>query len=99
MGFERIDLFFVLQEVIGPILTQLLDHLLVPLCLSKVIGAALFPADYFRRSIILRFSFLIYFGLIMALRVLKLALFTVIRIHNEFRDSRYLLGTELANNP
>ena len=96
LGFERLDVVFVFGQIIGPILLQLLDQLLVPYFLGKIAGLC-FQGDYLVQSCIMRFAYIAYLAIRLAYRALTYAARLVVRMHNEFRDSRYLLGTELAN--
>ena len=96
LGFERLDVVFVFGQIISPILLQLLDQLLVPYFLGKLAGL-FFPGDYLVQSCIMRFAYIAYLALRLAYRAMVYLIKLVIKMHNEFRDSRYLLGTELAN--
>jgi hypothetical protein len=95
LGIERIDVAFIFGEVITPIALQLLDQLLVPYFLGKLVG--LFFADYLLKSCLMRFAYVAYLAFRLLCRMAAFVVRLIVRIHNEFRDARYLLGTELAN--
>ena len=96
LGFERLDVLFVFGQIISPILLQLLDQLLVPYFLGKMAGL-FFPGDYLVQSCIMRFTYIAYLAMRLAYRAIVSLTRQLVKMHNEFRDSRYLLGTELAN--
>jgi hypothetical protein len=96
MGFERLDVTFVIGQIISPILITLLDHLLVPFLFSRI--ALLFCADdYLTRTYISRWAYVVYMGADIGRHLLLWLVSGVIKAHNDIRDSIYLLGTELAN--
>jgi hypothetical protein len=95
-GFERIDFTFTLFHVMVPILTTLLDHLLIPYCLARFVGLW-YLDSYLQRSLIMRYSFCLYFTLRLAIQSYGYLVEKLRKLHNDIRDSRYLLGTELNN--
>ena len=95
-GFDLVNFNFTLHGVILPLMINLLDHLLVPYCAARLIG--LFYLDsYPLRTLIMRYSFLIYFLLRATVASYGFVKEKIIKLHNDIRDSRYLLGTELNN--
>lgn len=95
-GFERIDFIFILTKLIFPLLLIMLDHLCVPYCLGKTLGL-FFSESYLYRSLIMRYSFAVYFILRQLIESYEIIKERIIKLHNDIRDSRYLLGTELNN--
>lgn len=95
-GFERIDFSFTFFNVIVPLTTTLLDHLVIPYCGARILGL-FFLHSYYQRSLIMRYSFFHYFVLRFTLRSYDYVYEKVMKLHNDIRDSRYLLGTELNN--
>lgn len=94
-GFAQFDAATTLRRVIVPVVARLLDFLLVPYFLARL--ACLFLQSYLLRTVLVRFSIHIYITvrvLIFAARHVYLYLTT---LHNELRDSRYLIGTKLTN--
>jgi len=95
-GILGMDLTFVFNEIVFPVLFALGDFIIIPYFISRFIGI-LITEDYQTRSLLVRYSFMTF----ALLRIAGHALFnmsTYIRkLHNDIRDSRYLVGTELTN--
>jgi hypothetical protein len=95
-GFERIDFTFTMVQVTLPVFVFLLDHLLIPYCLARLVGL-LFLESYMLRSLIMRYSFAVYLIVRLLFRSYGFIKAKLIKLHNDIHDSRYLLGTELKN--
>jgi flagellar biosynthesis component FlhA len=96
MGFSRIEFMAILCGIILPIVTLLLDMLIFPYFAARVL--CLFATEsYVKRTLFVRFSFLACCMLKLAWKGVGSLKVAVINLHNEIRDSRYLLGTELKN--
>jgi hypothetical protein len=98
-GITNIDVVYIIKEIFLPILILLLDHLVIPYFFGRLIGLVIGiqVEKYTIRTLICRYSFLTY--IILKLFIWSMyKLYNILRkLHNEIRDSRYLLGTELTN--
>jgi hypothetical protein len=94
-GVANIELKFITFEIIIPTITWLLDFLLIPYFISRLI--CYFITSYTIQTIIVRYSFLVYFVLRITVFVSKKMYISLEALHNEMRDTRYLVGTELTN--
>ena len=95
-GFERIDFTFTLVQVVVPVIVTLLDHLLIPYCIARFLGL-LYLHSYLQRSLIMRYSFSLYFILRLSIDNYGYMQAKLRKLHDDLRDSKYLLGTELNN--
>ena len=94
-GFAQFNALSCLRHVVAPTLLVLCDLLLVPYFCARL--ACMFLSSYLLRTLLVRFSYHAY----VALRVVTylsyhLAAYLV-KLHNEVRDSKYLIGTKLTN--
>ena len=94
-GVANVEARFILFDIITPILIWLSDFLFIPYFLSRLLS--LFIDSYETQSLMVRFSFLIYFFLRIFNEFSKVILKNVMMLHDSIRDSRYLVGTELTN--
>lgn len=95
-GFVGVDLPYILRNIMAPIFLYILDRLVIPFFLARTAGLC-FTQSYFTRTVIMRFSFLLYFTarlLVVAAGYLRVY---IAKTHTEILDSRYLVGTELNN--
>jgi hypothetical protein len=94
-GFIQFEFFHFLKRLFFPILLPLMDLIFIPYCFAK--SAGMLMDSYLYRTMMIRYCIHIY----ICLRVLWYVVFTsfqyAINLHNEIRDNRYLLATELTN--
>lgn len=95
-GFLGVEFFVILRNIILPIIVALLDMILIPYFVARMICLAS-DWNYLQRSLIVRFSFACYVGMRACWFGLVSLKTKILSMHNEIRDSRYLLGTELKN--
>lgn len=94
-GIVLFDATNCIQRIILPVMVVLLDFLLVPYFTARV--ACMFIQSYFLRVILVRYCYHTYI-VIRALCYLVYSLTTyLIALHNEIRDTKYLIGTTLTN--
>jgi hypothetical protein len=94
-GFAQFDASLCLRRIVIPVTLRLLDLLLTPYCLARC--ASVLTSSYVVRTAMVRYCYHAYiiawvasFGAFRAVAVL-------VKLHNEVRDSKYLIGTRLAN--
>lgn len=95
LGFQRIDIQYIFQEIISPVAILVMDLLAFPYTTGKLFS--LFSESYSTRSLIMRYSFITFLSLVVAFHAAFYMAKLVKHMHDEFRDSRYLLGTNLTN--
>mmetsp|Transcript_13517 Transcript_13517/g.20306 ORF Transcript_13517/g.20306 Transcript_13517/m.20306 type:complete len:1060 (-) Transcript_13517:77-3256(-) len=95
-GFSGVDFTFILVEIICPILMFLIDRLVLPYFFARILGLACVDS-YAYRTLVMRFSFPLYFVSQFVFMGIARVKHAVINLHNDIRDSMYLLGTELKN--
>ncbi|CAM8935336.1 unnamed protein product [Rhodiola kirilowii] len=95
-GFSRLRLFWVLQEIVSPIMMNLLTALCVPYVLARGIFP-IFGYPLTVNSLIYRFAWLacLFIGLVFFGAKRFRLWFTT--LHNCIRDDRYLIGRRLHN--
>lgn len=100
-GIRRADFNFIFTELIIPIMTILLDYLLVPyffgVSVGKMSGLLEFEMSFQLQNLCVRFSYGVY-------ALLNLINFIICvlweygkRKYNEIKDAKYLLARELTN--
>ena len=94
-GFAQFDAWSTFINVIVPVTRRLFDLLLVPFFAART--ASIFIQSYLLRTILVRFSVHIYIGLRILFYVIRQVYQYLVTLHNEVRDSRYLIGTKLTN--
>jgi hypothetical protein len=94
-GFAQFDAGTTLFKVVLPVTATLLDFLLVPYFLARV--ACLFVQSYLLRTVLVRFSIHIYIVMRVLIFAVRHVYTYLTTLHNELRDSRYLIGTKLTN--
>lgn len=94
-GFAQFDAALSLQRVVYPVLLRLLDLLLVPYFFARCL--CLVTPSYYLRTIILRYCFHVYIAALVFMHAGYHVIGAVIKLHNEVRDSKYLIGTKLTN--
>ena len=94
-GFAQFDAWETLIHVIIPVIVKLLDLILVPFFLART--ATIFIQSYFMRTLLVRFSLHLYIVLRIVFFVIRQVYTYLVTLHNEVRDSRYLIGTKLTN--
>eukprot|EP01041_Mallomonas_annulata_P006604 gene6604-13369_t len=96
-GLTNLDVYFILNKIFFPILIILLDHLVTPFFFARLLGMCIGMNSYVTKTLLVRFSFSFYVFLKLSWWG-SLKLYAMLKkLHNEIRDSRYLLGTELTN--
>lgn len=94
-GFVNIDFVYILTHIIIPLMFELMDMICIPYFTARFIG--LFIDSYVVQSLLVRFSFVTYL-LLKLLWIGTVYLYAhLVKLHNEIRDSRYLLDMELQN--
>lgn len=94
--FNRLlDIKLIVFSFLAPVIVQLLDYLCIPYFLSRLLG--LMCKSYQIKTLLVRFSFVTYFALRMSLIAAAYVYGILKKWHNDIRDSRYLIGTELTN--
>jgi len=96
-GIRNMDLYYILSNVISPIMNYLLVRLCVPYVLLKLVlpqlGLMEITIDYISRSIYIYFASLLSF-----LDLLQTATSYLVLLHSKIRDEKYLIGEQLQNN-
>jgi len=94
-GLTRIDTVFILTDIICPIVINMLDLLIIPYFIARIFCFMI--QSYSVQTLIIRFSFLVY----VLVKLIQYGFGTLhsflVKVHNEIRDSRSLVGTELTN--
>jgi hypothetical protein len=90
------DLSFIVRKIMIPIFLYLLDRLIVPYFFARTLGLCL-TQSYTLRTLIMRYSFVVYYVSRLIVVGIRFAREYVGRMHTEILDSRYLVGTELTN--
>jgi hypothetical protein len=94
-GVARIETLYILREIFVPTLVKLLDMLVVPYFLARFLS--LFVRSYMVQTLMVRYSYATYTAIRATAHLAVYAYHFFITLHNEIRDSRYLVGTELTN--
>jgi len=84
-----------LHQLVLPVLTVLMDLLLVPYFMARV--GCMFVHDYQTRTVMVRFSYHLYLLLRLAGHLSLQLIRYLSALHQDVRDSRYLIGTQLTN--
>ena len=94
-GFANFNTAFIITQVLVPLLVPLLDALLVPFFVSRLL--CVFVQSYHTQTLISRYVYLAAVGLCLLGWLLRAAVSHLGKVYEQLVDSRYLLGTELAN--
>ncbi len=94
-GFAHFDFIHFMKHVFLPVTIPLLDMVLFPFLLARLAGY-LFD-DYVVQTALVRFSLHGWIVLRFLYAGLKNVVKRIVSLHNEIRDTRYLVGTELTN--
>lgn len=94
-GFVQFDAYSALRHVLLPVTAFLLDLILVPFFYSRLL--CMYVDSYLLRTVFVRYSIHGYIAASALWRVLRTSYAYIISLHNEIRDSRYLIGTKLSN--
>ncbi len=94
-GFAQFDAAASLQRVVCPVLLHLLDLLLVPYFFARCL--CLVTPSYYVRTLMLRYCFHVYIATLGLGHVGYHVIVAIVKLHNEVRDSKYLIGTKLTN--
>lgn len=94
-GFEHFDAAHALNNILCPVCLMLLDVLLVPHFLARI--ACAFVPSYLARTLLMRFCYHAYILTRIAVYAAYGVATTLVKLHNEVRDSKYLIGTKLTN--
>ena len=94
-GFELFDAKHALNSIVFPVVLILLDLLLVPHFLAR--AACAFVPSYTNRTLMMRYCYHAYIALRLTVFAVHHVVVTLVKLHNEVRDSKYLVGTMLTN--
>jgi hypothetical protein len=92
----RLDLWAAIRDVVVPVTIKLLDLLVTPFFIARVLGAVL-TSSYGLQTFLVRHSFAAYLASQLAGHVCGALKRQLRAVYEEIRDSRYLVGTELTN--
>jgi len=95
-GLLRLDLWAAVRDVVVPVTVTLLDLLVTPYFIARVLGALL-TTSYGLQTFLVRHSFAAYMASQLAGHVCGALKRQLRAVYEEIRDSRYLVGTELTN--
>jgi E3 ubiquitin-protein ligase DOA10 len=94
-GVGNLDALYIYTHIIGPVTIYLLDFTLLPYFFAKCI--CLFTTSYATQTMLVRQSFPLYLLLRLMIVIGRKLYQYIVTLHDEIRDSRYLLGKELTN--
>ena len=94
-GVGNLDALYIYSHIIGPVTIFLLDFTLLPYFFAKCI--CLFTTSYATQTMLVRQSFPLYLLLRFLIVIGRKLYQYIVTLHDEIRDSRYLLGKELTN--
>ena len=97
LGLTNIDLCFFVSELYLPFMNICLEYILTPFFITRTICLFYIPNNYSLQTIITRFSFVGYLLVVQLKNLIEIGCKSLIKLHNQIFDSRYLVGTELAN--
>jgi hypothetical protein len=99
LGIAGVNSYQILRDIIFPVLFLLLDHTLTPYFFSRVLGAVYASGDSstLLQSLIIRYCYASYILLKLVLAACGYFADHLRKVHDDIRDSRYLVGQELAN--
>lgn len=104
LGFANIDIYYIVKEIFIPIILNLMDMIIFPFAISKIIiilmlncGIEELNISYETQNLIVRFSYVGYVVFLVIKNLLKKCYKNLVNVYNEIRDSRYLVGIELSN--
>ena len=86
---------YIASNIILPIIIWLLDFFLVPYFISKCLSC--FTSSYANQTLLVRYSYYVYLMMRIGIFAGKGVHKELVALHDEMRDSRYLVGTELTN--
>ena len=94
-GFAQFDAKVTMQRVVVPVTLFLLDLLLMPYALASC--ACAFTQSYQVRTILLRYCYHANIGAQLLGFGTHRTITALVKLYNEVRDSKYLIGTQLTN--
>ena len=94
-GMENFDSVFIITSILSPITFWLLDFLLVPYFIARLL--CYFTSSYALQTSLVRNSYGTYLLVRVLYKLAKIAYVRLMKFHDEVRDSKYLLGQELRN--
>lgn len=94
-GFAQFDAGLALRRIVLPVTLRLLDLLLMPYLLARC--ACVLTSSHLVRTLMVRFCYHAYIGFWVLAYGAYHAVAVLVRLHNEVRDSKYLIGTKLTN--
>lgn len=94
-GVGDLDALYIVTHIIGPVTIWLLDFLLVPYFFAKCL--CFFTTSYATQTMLVRQSYPFYLVLRALILIARKLYLFILKLHDEIRDSRYLLGKELTN--
>jgi hypothetical protein len=94
-GFAHFQLDHFMSKIFWPLAGPLADLVFVPFFLSRFAG--MFIESYLMRTLLVRVSMHIYLLVRLTVFLSTAAFNYLITLHNEIRDSRFLIGVELSN--
>jgi len=96
-GIMNMDVYYIVSNVICPIMHTLLVRLCVPYVILKLVlpqmGLLEVTIDYISRSIYIYFA-----SLLSLIDLLNSATSYLVVLHSKIRDEKYLIGEQLQNN-
>lgn len=95
-GVTRFEFWHFLTKIWLPVVTSLLDMVCIPFFCARLAGC--FVESYFTRTLLVRYSGHAYLILRLAIYLANCLKDYLINLHNEIRDSRYLVDTQLTNH-
>lgn len=94
-GFEKSDSMFILTSIILPVTFWLLDFLLTPYFIARLM--CYFTSSYALQTNLVRYSYVTYLIVRALHKLSKIVYGRLMILHDDVRDSKYLLGQELRN--
>jgi hypothetical protein len=94
-GFANFDAATCLTRIVLPVTLHLLDLLLTPYFLARC--ACVFTSSYMVRTVMMRYCYHAYITVGCLGYVGYRTVAALVKLHNEVRDSKYLIGTKLTN--
>lgn len=94
-GVEHFQLRHFLDFVLWPVLQPLLDTVCWPFLCSRLLACAM--PSHGLRTLCVRYSYHFYLLLRLLVHLLRRTTTYLVTLHNEIRDSRYLVGMQLTN--
>lgn len=94
-GFLHFDLKHFMDKVYLPIVLPLMDLVCIPFFAGRCLS--MLTVNYTYRTLLVRYSSHMYIICRCLVYLARAAINYLVTLHNEIRDSRYLVGTQLEN--